>query len=226
MSGKKYRLAIIGCGMICNAAHMPSINELRREGLVEVAAVADIPEIAARETAQRWEIPRWYTDPQKMLEEIKPDWVSVCTPNVSHKQWSIAALKAGANVMCEKPIALTWRDAKEMFDTADRAGKLLWACQSRRWSADMDFAYKAMRAEFLGQDASIEEVLEGKELILQLNADGTGSLTTGEDVSTGTWSEVSGGIKLQGDGFNMKIDDKGDFLETTVLGVTIQLEKQ
>ena len=86
--------------------------------------------------------------------------------------------------------------------------------------------YKAMRAEFLGQEASIEEVLEGKELILQLNADGTGTLTTGEDVSTGTWSEVSGGIKLQGDGFNMKIDDKGDFLETTVLGVTIQLEKQ
>ncbi len=151
MSGKKYRLAIIGCGMICNAAHMPSINELRREGLVEVAAVADIREIAARETAQRWEIPRWYTDPQKMLEEIKPDWVSVCTPNVSHKQWSIAALKAGANVMCEKPIALTWRNAKEMFDTADRAGKLLWACQSRRWSADMDFAYKAMRAGDIGK---------------------------------------------------------------------------
>ena len=120
-------------------------------GEEEVAAVADIREIAARETAQRWEIPRWYTDPQKMLEEIKPDWVSVCTPNVSHKQWSIAALKAGANVMCEKPIALTWRDAKEMFDTADRAGKLLWACQSRRWSADMDFAYKAMRAGDIGK---------------------------------------------------------------------------
>ena len=134
MSGKKYRLAIIGCGMICNAAHMPSINELRREGLVEVAAVADIREIAARETAQRWEIPRWYTDPQKMLEEIKPDWVSVCTPNVSHKQWSIAALKAGANVMCEKPIALTWRDAKEML-TIRRCARAISESRISRTSA-------------------------------------------------------------------------------------------
>lgn len=151
MAVKKYRLAIIGCGMICNAAHMPAITELRKKDLVEVVATADIRESAARETAERWEIPSWYTDPQQMLDEVKPDWVSVCTPNVYHKQWSIAALKAGANVMCEKPIALTYRDAKEMFEVADKMGKLLWPCQSRRWSPDMDFAYKAMRAGEIGK---------------------------------------------------------------------------
>ena len=129
MSNKKYRIAIIGCGMICNAAHMPSIMELKKKGLAEVVAVADIREQAARETAERWGIPAWYTDPQQMLDEVKPDWVSVCTPNVYHKQWSIAALRAGAHVMCEKPIALKYQDAKEMFEEADKAGKLL--CISR-----------------------------------------------------------------------------------------------
>ena len=151
MSNKKYRIAIIGCGMICNAAHMPSITELKKKGLAEVVAVADIREQAARETAERWGIPAWYTDPQQMLDEVKPDWVSVCTPNVYHKQWSIAALRAGAHVMCEKPIALKYQDAKEMFEEADKAGKLLWACQSRRWSADMDFAYMAMREGDIGK---------------------------------------------------------------------------
>lgn len=151
MAVKKYRIAIIGCGMICNAAHMPSITELMKKGFAEVVAVADIRECAARETAKRWGIPAWYTDPQQMLDEVKPDWVSVCTPNVYHKKWSIAALRAGAHVMCEKPMALTYQDAKEMFDEANKAGKLLWACQSRRWSADMDFAYQAMRDGDIGR---------------------------------------------------------------------------
>ena len=151
MAVKKYRIAIIGCGMICNAAHIPSILELKKQGMAEIVAVADIRECAARETAQRWEIPAWYDDPQRMLDEVKPDWVSVCTPNVYHKQWSIAALRSGAHVRCEKPLALTYMDAKEMFAEADKAGKLLWACQSRRWSADMDFAYQAMREGDIGK---------------------------------------------------------------------------
>lgn len=147
----KYRIALIGCGMICNAAHMPSIMELKKQGLVEVVACADIRETAARETAERWEIPSWFTDPQQMLEEVKPDWVSVCTPNNYHKKWSIAALRAGANVMCEKPIALTYSDAKEMFDEADKAGKLLWPCQSRRWSPDMNFASDVVFKGLIGK---------------------------------------------------------------------------
>ena len=107
----KYRVAIIGAGMICNAAHLPALTPLRKRGAVEVVAVADIRPEAARETAQRYEIPAWYDDPQKMLDEVKPDWVSVCTPNRRHNL-SILALRAGANVMCEKPLALTWREAK------------------------------------------------------------------------------------------------------------------
>lgn len=75
----KYRVAIIGAGMICNAAHLPALTPLRKRGAVEVVAVADIRPEAARETAQRYEIPAWYDDPQKMLDEVKPDWVSVCT---------------------------------------------------------------------------------------------------------------------------------------------------
>ena len=146
----KYRVAIIGAGMICNAAHLPALTPLRKRGAVEVVAVADIRPEAARETAQRYEIPAWYDDPQKMLDEVKPDWVSVCTPNRRHNL-SILALRAGANVMCEKPLALTWREAKEMFDVARQEGKLLFPCQSRRWSPDMDFASDVVRKGLLGK---------------------------------------------------------------------------
>lgn len=148
---KKVRIAIIGAGMIANSAHLPAIGNLKRQELAEVVGVADIRPEAARETAQRYDIPKWYEDPQQMLDELKPDLVSVCTPNVYHKEWSIKALEAGAHVMCEKPIALTYQDAKEMFETAERCGRILFPCQSRRWSPDMVFAHDAISQADIGK---------------------------------------------------------------------------
>lgn len=150
---KKYRIALIGAGMIGNCAHLPAMDNLRKKGLAEIVACADPREEAARETAARWGIPHWYGDPQEMLDRHagELDLVAVCTPNLSHKTWTMAALKAGANVMCEKPLAVTYRDAKEMFDCAAQCGKLLFPCQSRRWTNDMVFAKDAMAQADIGR---------------------------------------------------------------------------
>lgn len=146
----KLRIALIGAGMIANSAHLPAIGNLVQQGLAQVVGVADIRPEAAQETAQRYGIPHWYGDPQKMLDELSPDMVAVCTPNMSHKKWSIAALQAGAHVMCEKPLTLSYADAKEMFKVAENCNKLLFPCQSRRWTSDMVFAYDAMRQGEIG----------------------------------------------------------------------------
>ena len=147
----KLRIAVIGTGMIANSAHLPAICNLRSKGIAEVVGAADIRPEAAEETAKRYDIPRWYDDPQKMLDELHPDIVAVCTPNNYHKKWSIAALKSGAHVMCEKPLALTYLDAKEMFDVAEAEGKILFPCQSRRWTSDMVFVHDAMRQADIGK---------------------------------------------------------------------------
>lgn len=130
---KTLRVAVIGCGMIANSAHFPALHILESEGLVKLVGVADIRPEAAESTAKRHGVPVWYTDPQKMLDELHPDFVAVCTPNVYHKEWTIAALKAGADVACEKPIAITYADAKEMWDTAKATGHRLFPCQCMRW---------------------------------------------------------------------------------------------
>ncbi len=130
---KKLRVAVIGCGMIANSAHFPALHALEAEGKAEVVAVADIREEAALSTAKRHNVPNVYTDPQKMLDEIHPDFVAVCTPNVYHKKWTLAALRAGADVACEKPIAVRYADAKEMWDTAKALGRRLFPCQCMRW---------------------------------------------------------------------------------------------
>ena len=146
----KRRVAVIGCGMIANSAHFPALNILRAQGEVEVVGVADIREQAARETAERHNVPKWYLDPQQMLDELKPDFVAVCTPNMYHKKWTIAALRAGADVACEKPIAVSLRDAEEMWAVAEETGHHLFPCQCMRWRNYMQRSKELVDAGELG----------------------------------------------------------------------------
>ena len=129
-----FKVCIISCGMIANSAHIPAYRRFAKD--FEIVAVSDINEAAARETAARHGIPAYYTDAQKMIDEQAPDVVSVCVPNCYHKDYTLMALRAGANVLCEKPLAVSHADAVEMFDEAKRVGKLLMACQSMRFTPD------------------------------------------------------------------------------------------
>ena len=139
MNKKRMKIAVIGAGMIANAAHIPAWKSMSTD--VEVVGVADIRERSAHETAKRYDIRHVYSDPQKMLDELQPDIVSVCTPNMYHKEWTIASLKAGAHVLCEKPITNTYSNAKEMFAVANAMGRTLYTCQSLRFT----YAFKAAK---------------------------------------------------------------------------------
>lgn len=132
MSNKLFKVAVIGTGMIANAGHIPAWKNLKED--VEIVAVSDVLEDRAKLVAKTEGIPNAYGDWKKMLEEVKPDIVSVCTPNTYHKELTIAALKSGANVLCEKPIATCHADAAEMFEVAESAGKVLMVGQSARFS--------------------------------------------------------------------------------------------
>jgi predicted dehydrogenase len=136
-----FKVAIIGAGMIANAAHIPAWKSLKEDA--EIVAVADVRQEAAQQTAERHQIPGAYTELSKMLAEVRPDIVSVCTANVYHRDCVIAALKAGAHVLCEKPIAPGYADALEMYDTAAAAGRLLFVGQSIRFYGD-NLAAKAL----------------------------------------------------------------------------------
>ena len=149
MTSPRYRVAIIGTGMIANAGHIPAWRNLADD--VELVAVADPYGERAAHTAQRYDIRHAYHDPAVMLDEIRPDIVSVCTPNCYHKEWTIAALRHGAHVLCEKPVAPGYADALEMFQAADEADRLLLVGQSARFGATAMAAKEFADAGELGE---------------------------------------------------------------------------
>lgn len=142
------KVAIIGCGMIANVAHIPAYRNLGDK--VELVAVCSASATSARDTAQRHSIPNWYTDAEEMLQKEKPDLVSVCTPNGLHKEMTMLALSYGAHVACEKPIAFTYAEAKEMFDYARKQDRVLFACQVVRYNQEYQFAKEMMEQGVLG----------------------------------------------------------------------------
>ncbi len=131
MAAGKMRVGIIGTGMIALQGHIPGWKLLKDDA--EIVGVADILEDRAKRVARQEGIPRAYGDWRKMLKELEPDVVVVSTPNAYHKDQSIAALRAGAHVCCEKPAATRYADAKAMFDAARAAKRHLFIGQSARF---------------------------------------------------------------------------------------------
>jgi predicted dehydrogenase len=144
-----FRVAVIGTGMIANAGHFPAWQSLGRD--VEVVGAADIDVSRARQSAEHHGIPHAYGDWQQMLDELQPDIVSVCTPNMYHKEQAIAALRAGAHVFCEKPAATSYADVEAMYAAADGAGRTLFITQTARFNNTARTAKDYIDAGYLGE---------------------------------------------------------------------------
>jgi predicted dehydrogenase len=122
--GKKLKIGIIGCGGIAAQKHLPSIANIKE---TEVTAFCDIIPERAEELCKKFgaQGAKTYTDYKELLKDGSIDVVHVLTPNRSHSPITVAALEAGKHVMCEKPMATGYEEAKKMVDAAKKTGKLL-----------------------------------------------------------------------------------------------------
>ena len=129
----KLKVGIIGTGGI-SRFHTESYQALDN---VEVVACCDIDGEKVKAYAEKYSIPHYYTDCNEMMKKEKLDLVSVTTWNEAHCKCSIAALRGGAHVICEKPMAMNAAEAEEMMRVAKEEGKILQVGFVRRFGGDV-----------------------------------------------------------------------------------------
>jgi predicted dehydrogenase len=133
---KKLRVGVVGLGI---GKH--HIKGYQSHSAAEVVAVADPNRQRLDATAKELGIPSLYEDAAEMLRRERLDVVSVATPNRFHKSLAVAALRAGCHVLCEKPMAMTAAEARQMNAAARKARRRIMINFSFRFTP-MSWALK------------------------------------------------------------------------------------
>ncbi|MDR7076969.1 putative dehydrogenase [Neobacillus niacini] len=143
----KLRVAVIGCGSIAQHRHLP---EYKSNKNVELIAVCDINEERALVVAEKYAV-KACTNYEELLSNGSVDAVSVCTPNYLHAPISIAALKSGIHVLCEKPMATSKDEAEAMIAAAKESGKKLMIAHNQRFVPSHQKARKLIEDGEIGK---------------------------------------------------------------------------
>lgn len=116
------KVAVIGCGTIANAQHIPAYMKNEE---AEIKYFCDIIPERAEAAVEKYGCGKAVTDYREVLADEEIEAISVCTPNKVHSEITIAALKSGKNVLCEKPAARIYSEALEMQKAQHESGKVL-----------------------------------------------------------------------------------------------------
>ncbi len=150
MTKSTVRFAIVGCGRIAQR-HAEHINN---QGTL--MAVCDVVKQRADDMAAKYGARAYYDVKDLLANEKDIDVVSICSPNGLHSTHSIQALKAGFNVLCEKPMATSVHDCGEMIKVAEQANKRLFAIKQNRFNPPVAAVKKAIDEGRLGKIYSVQ----------------------------------------------------------------------
>jgi predicted dehydrogenase len=118
-------IGIIGTGFMGKAhafAYRAALAAFPGIPVPRLRMIADVTEAAAAKAAHQYGFEQSTSDWRQLVADPAIDVVSITTPNTLHKEITLAAIAAGKHVHCEKPLAPTLADAKEMMHAAEKAG--------------------------------------------------------------------------------------------------------
>ncbi|MFN8572270.1 MAG: Gfo/Idh/MocA family oxidoreductase [Gemmatimonadaceae bacterium] len=145
-------VAVVGVGAISQLVHIPTLAKMRG---VEVVALADADSPKARAIAARFDIPYTFTDIDELLELDGLDAVIIATPNHMHEPHVLAALAAGVDVLCERPLSFTSKGIERILAAAHRAGRRILVGNNHRFRSDVEGLGRFMRGGELGRLSGI-----------------------------------------------------------------------
>ena len=155
MNREPVRWGVLGCASIARRMVIPALLEARD---AELVAIASRSLDRARAVAGQFGVPVAYGSYAELLADPRLQAVYIPLPNHLHKPWSIAALRAGKHVLCEKPIALNAGEARQMQAVAEEQKRLLFEAFMYRHTPMMRRARQLIRDGVLGEVLAIHTV--------------------------------------------------------------------
>jgi predicted dehydrogenase len=149
---KPIKTAILGTGFI-GRVHLDAVRRLES---VEVAALADTNIEVARRLGAGFAIPTVAADYRTILHDPAIDAVHICTPNAEHYAMAKEALEAGKHVACEKPLATTVEEARELVALAAQKGLRNCVCHNLRYYPMVQQLRRMREAGELGEILSVQ----------------------------------------------------------------------
>ncbi|MSS72711.1 MAG: Gfo/Idh/MocA family oxidoreductase [Candidatus Latescibacteria bacterium] len=146
-SSKTYRVGLVGCGGM-GRHHLEALKAMPE---FETAALCDLFPEALGRSGEAFGVKARYTDFEKMYDEVKPDLVTVATQTRGHHAPTVAALKRGISVMCEKPIAIDLAEADEMVAASKASGAKLAIHQQNHVSPGIRKAQALVKEGLVGE---------------------------------------------------------------------------
>ena len=142
------KYALIGCGRIS-----PNHIEAAKKNHLEFVAMCDILPEAMHEKSDKFELSsvRRYTDYKKMLDEEKPELVAIATESGKHAAIALDCIAAGCNVIIEKPIALSIKDADEIIKAGKEGGVVVCTNHQNRFNKSVQYIRKALEEGRFGK---------------------------------------------------------------------------
>lgn len=147
---KPLGLGVSGCGAIAIQSVFMHASEPDGQEFVRLAAVCDPVPGRAKETAEKYNVPRYYTSYEEMLKDPNVDMVTLCSPIGLHYEQGLQAIKAGKHVHFNKTMALTAKESTDLIDSAKERGVKLVASPGQMLSPAMRKIRKAVLTGELG----------------------------------------------------------------------------
>ena len=147
ITGRKIRIAIVGCGRI-SKNHFGSIEKHGAD--LELVAVCDINDVALAEHAELYTV-RAYRNMEEMLRTEQLDMVVLSTPSGLHPDQAVLAAKYKVHVMTEKPMATRWADGVRMVKACDEAGVRLFVVKQNRRNTTLQLLKRAVTEKRFGK---------------------------------------------------------------------------
>jgi UDP-N-acetyl-2-amino-2-deoxyglucuronate dehydrogenase len=150
---KKWKVAVIGCGDFAKGQYFPNIAKVAN---AECVAACDIVSERARSTAERFQIPNWYTSIHELLEKCEFDILIDAASIPAHHEINMAALTAGRHVVTQKPAGLSVAEIDMQIEAAKAAGVKLSSVPIHMIRPDIAMARQMIKDGAIGEVVSIK----------------------------------------------------------------------